>query len=293
MPVLNPSSQFQKLVGTVVNAGERARTIRVRVDELKWNKNVQKYLPAPYHLLVRDTNRSCVIGDVIHLRSNWRVSKHVRHVLTQIVTPFGTPLSERPPVQSVDELQQEYETYRYAKDLRQAARGREASARRIEEYPAIKVFDSVLEINKDTRQSLMRLWKDTIAFAPNADGKSPKEITELENNDMGEHKLLIRDLLKQMKPRVKTVVENSGEETPAERRHPISERLNQQSRNLVDMNTLRQLVGRVNKLISSLESHEIISAETIETEVAAIREAFEKSFSPSTPHVLLDSKPID
>jgi ribosomal protein S17 len=45
MPVLNPSNQFKTLLGTVVNAGERARTIRVRIDQMKWNKRVQKVPP--------------------------------------------------------------------------------------------------------------------------------------------------------------------------------------------------------------------------------------------------------
>jgi len=32
-------------------------------------------------------------------------------VLTQIVTPFGTPLSERPPVPSIDELQADLDAW--------------------------------------------------------------------------------------------------------------------------------------------------------------------------------------
>ena len=45
MPVLNPSSHFKTLVGTVVNAGQRPSTVRVRIDEMKWNKRVQKVPP--------------------------------------------------------------------------------------------------------------------------------------------------------------------------------------------------------------------------------------------------------
>lgn len=68
-----------------------------------------------------------------------RVSTIVHHVVASIVTPFGTPISERPPIPTPDERLAEYKERRFTKlhrrELRQkAADGDEAA---IEELKAI------------------------------------------------------------------------------------------------------------------------------------------------------------
>jgi hypothetical protein len=70
---------------------------------------------------------------VVSVSPGWRVSKHVRHVVNQIVSPFGPPLSERPAVLTVEERMASRNKRREDKDARQASRGRIAAAVRIRE----------------------------------------------------------------------------------------------------------------------------------------------------------------
>jgi hypothetical protein len=251
----------------------------------------------PYFLLVRDTNKSCVIGDVIRLRSNWRVSKHVRHVLTDIIKPFEKPLSERPPVPTIKELQTEYETYRFAKDLRQAARGREASTERILEYPASEIYESLLEINAGIRQQLINEWRRTIALVPNSTSTAPSNTAESTPKKTTTLQRDVRDLLKEMKPRVKQVLDQSSEATPAERRKDINERLHQQGENLVNIKSLRQVIEQVRSMLDPSEQHNTEGGNG-RIDLDQIRATFRRSFSPqSSPHIVLESasieKPID
>lgn len=61
------------------------------------------------------------------------MSKHIRHVVTEVVTPFGTPLSERPPVPTEEEREAQRAEKRLEKDKRQAARGRTPAVKRLKE----------------------------------------------------------------------------------------------------------------------------------------------------------------
>lgn len=128
-----PKANYKSLVGVVVNAGERARTVRVRLPNETWNSRLHKFFNDPKYVLVHDPRRSCETGDVISIRSNWRVSKHVKHTVTGIVSPFGRTIAERPPVMTEEERVQERLNRRKAKDARQAARGRETSIARLSE----------------------------------------------------------------------------------------------------------------------------------------------------------------
>jgi hypothetical protein len=242
----------------------------------------------PYYLLVRDTNRSCVIGDIIRLRSNWRVSKHVRHVLTDIVKPFAKPLSERPPVPTIRELQTQYEAWRFAKDLRQAARGRESSTERILEYPASNIYDSLLEINASIRQRLIDEWRRTIALVPNPTGTPPSDAQEPKTLETPSLQRNVRDLLKEIKPRVKQVLDQSSEATPAERRKDINERLNQQGQNLVNIKSLRQVVEQIRTLLE-LNVQDNVKVGNRQMELDEIRETFRRSLTTQPPHIVLES----
>src|SRR5205814_10455711 len=52
----------------------------------------------PVHHLASDPNSSLREGDIVTISPGWRTSKHVRHVVTSIIAPFGPSISERPRV---------------------------------------------------------------------------------------------------------------------------------------------------------------------------------------------------
>jgi hypothetical protein len=63
-----------------------------------------QHFDSPYTVRAHDTRLSCRPGDTVALRSHWRVAPRVRHVVTRIEQPFGSPASARPPVPAADEL---------------------------------------------------------------------------------------------------------------------------------------------------------------------------------------------
>jgi len=61
----------------------------------------------------------------------WRASKHVHHVVTSIIAPFGEPIDARPPVPTQEERIAERVLRKEVKDARRAAKKleeREANA---------------------------------------------------------------------------------------------------------------------------------------------------------------------
>ena len=66
-----------------------------------------------------------MIGDVVNLH-RLRVSTAVHHVVASIVAPFGTPISERPPIPTADDRLATYKAKRFAKLHRRSLR-REAA----------------------------------------------------------------------------------------------------------------------------------------------------------------------
>lgn len=190
---------------------------------------------------------------------------------------------------SIDELQAAYVEYRFAKDLRQAARGREASATRLLEYPALTILEAVVDVNAGARRRLMLMWKKTIVRVPDFAGKGDGD-GEMEGEAF---MWKVRELLMEMKPRVREVLEDSREETPAERKKSINERLNRQGRNLVNINTLNNLVKRVNLLLESMESESMVDGQKRSQKdhgegLENIRQALKESLEPQSPHVVLN-----
>jgi len=55
------------------------------------------------HLLVHDPASSLREGDIISITPGFRVSKHVHHVVSSIVAPFGEPIEARPAVPTAEE----------------------------------------------------------------------------------------------------------------------------------------------------------------------------------------------
>ena len=53
--------------------------------------------------LVSDPNDSLRTGDVVRIARERRISRHIQHIVTEIVAPWGPGIDERPPVMSEDE----------------------------------------------------------------------------------------------------------------------------------------------------------------------------------------------
>ncbi|KAJ6440864.1 WD repeat protein [Purpureocillium lavendulum] len=128
--MMNMASQVAKaarrvtheLHGVVVSAGLMQKTVKVRVGGQKWNKVVNKWFADPKHYLVHDPNSSLRTGDVVSIAPGWPTSKSKRHVIKQIIAPFGSPIDQRPPVPTLEERIAEREAKKAAKDERRAAR---------------------------------------------------------------------------------------------------------------------------------------------------------------------------
>ena len=67
---------------------------------------------------MHDPASSLRTGDVITIQPGWRTSKHVHHVVTSIIAPFGTPIEERPPVPTEEERMREKVRRKAEKDAR-------------------------------------------------------------------------------------------------------------------------------------------------------------------------------
>lgn len=100
----------------------RRRSHNLEVIEL--TEMLQYYTAYKQHL-VHDPNSSLVTGDVIEMH-RLRASTGVHHVVARIITPFGTPIAERPPVPTADERLSAYKQKRFAK-LRRRSLRREAA----------------------------------------------------------------------------------------------------------------------------------------------------------------------
>lgn len=70
---------------------------------------------------------------MVRISSGHRVSPQIRHVVTAIVAPYGTPANERPPVMNDEERKAERIKQRLLKDVRSAQRGRVASIMRLKQ----------------------------------------------------------------------------------------------------------------------------------------------------------------
>ncbi|KAK5168961.1 uncharacterized protein LTR77_006270 [Saxophila tyrrhenica] len=115
----------KRLVGVVVSSGKMDKTVKVRLPKQRWNKRIHKYFATHESHLVHDPNNSLRTGDVVQLH-RLRVSTIVHHVVASILSPFGSPISERPPVPTADDRLAMYKKKRFAKLHRRGLR-REAA----------------------------------------------------------------------------------------------------------------------------------------------------------------------
>ncbi|KAL2203888.1 nucleic acid-binding protein [Sarocladium strictum] len=121
------------LRGVVVSAGLMEKTVKVRVGSQKWNKVINKWFAEPKHYLVHDPQSSLRTGDVVSIMPGWPTSQHKRHVVKEIIAPYGTPIEERPKIPVLEELIAERDAKKAAKDVRRASRKAEDEVRRKEE----------------------------------------------------------------------------------------------------------------------------------------------------------------
>lgn len=75
---------------------------------------MRQYFADHTNHLVHDPNSSLIQGDVVSLH-RLRVSTAVKHVVANIITPFGKPISERPNIPTPEERLATYKTVRLAK----------------------------------------------------------------------------------------------------------------------------------------------------------------------------------
>ncbi|KAB8346307.1 hypothetical protein FH972_023351 [Carpinus fangiana] len=111
----------------VVSAGRMQKTVKVRMINQTWNKKLRKYFTAQTTALVHDPTSAVRAGDIIQMASS-RHSKHVRHIVANIVSPFGESLDQRAgKVLSPEERLQIRDEKRQKKVERRASRGVESA----------------------------------------------------------------------------------------------------------------------------------------------------------------------
>ncbi|KAJ5082935.1 Nucleic acid-binding OB-fold [Penicillium argentinense] len=108
--------------GTVVSVGRMERTVTVSHRHNVWDKHIRKFYPQETNFLVSDPRNSLREGDVIEFSSGMPKSRHVSHVVERIITPFATPIQDRPAVMSRAEREVEREQQWAAKYLRRESR---------------------------------------------------------------------------------------------------------------------------------------------------------------------------
>ena len=72
--------------------------------------------------LVHDPRSSLRAGDVVSICPGVRRSKHVKHIVRNIIAPFGEPIEARPPIPSIQEVVAEMEEKKRLKDERKRQR---------------------------------------------------------------------------------------------------------------------------------------------------------------------------
>ncbi|CCC09436.1 hypothetical protein SMACR_08309 [Sordaria macrospora] len=124
---------FRELHGVVVTSGLMDKTVKVRVGGQKFNRFLQKHFDDPKQYLVHDPNNSLRTGDVVAIMPGFITSKSKRHVVKHIIAPSDTPIEERLPIPSLDELWDAKEAQKAAKEERKVLREKiEAAEKAIE-----------------------------------------------------------------------------------------------------------------------------------------------------------------
>lgn len=82
-----------------------------------------KHFQSHQSYLVSDPNSSLRTGDVVRIENEGRqISRHIKHVVTEILAPWGPGIDERPPVLSGEERHQLWKEKYDAKIARRTGR---------------------------------------------------------------------------------------------------------------------------------------------------------------------------
>ncbi|KAI4227967.1 MAG: hypothetical protein L6R36_001977 [Xanthoria steineri] len=156
----------QVLCGVVVSAGRMMKAVKVRTVKQVYDSFLQKHYTAYQSHLVSDPNSSLRTGDVVRIAARPPASKHIRHVVTDIIAPWGPPAAERPPIPSLEDLDAQYRAKREARVARRTQRAEEpradrARAQDVEKGPSLKerhtdVIGSVEVVGGEERVVLER-----------------------------------------------------------------------------------------------------------------------------------------
>ena len=76
------------------------------------------------NLIVSDPTESTRTGDVIRIVDEGQVSKRIRHVVTEIVAPWGPSIEERPTLPSEEQRRKQKEEKHERKTERRRERAR-------------------------------------------------------------------------------------------------------------------------------------------------------------------------
>jgi len=117
---MKPARTF---IATVVTAGRMPKAVKVRTHKQHWNSRVQKHFTNPVLPLVADPTSALRAGDVIRIAPEV-YSRHIKHVVTEIISPWGAGIDERPKVLSNEERAALRAEKRAQKVARREARGK-------------------------------------------------------------------------------------------------------------------------------------------------------------------------
>ncbi|KAL8899301.1 MAG: hypothetical protein Q9192_001634 [Flavoplaca navasiana] len=112
----------QALCGVVVSAGRMMKAVKVRTVKQVYDSFLKKHYTAYQSHLVSDPNSSLRTGDVVRIAARPPASKHIRHVVTDIIAPWGPPAEERPPIPTLEDLDAKYKAKRQARIARRTQR---------------------------------------------------------------------------------------------------------------------------------------------------------------------------
>ncbi|KAK6352830.1 hypothetical protein TWF696_004830 [Orbilia brochopaga] len=100
-------------VGIIVSAGMMPKMVKVRVPTPVWNEHLRKYFHRHIDVLSHDERSACRTGDVVRILPIERASKLKRHMVAEVISPFGT--GERIPIETPEELEERMNARRTAR----------------------------------------------------------------------------------------------------------------------------------------------------------------------------------
>ncbi|KAL9100029.1 MAG: hypothetical protein Q9163_004546 [Psora crenata] len=91
------------LCGIVVSSGKMMSAVKVRTAKQVYNKFLKKHFLTHQNHLVSDPTSATRTGDVVRIAAEGQVSRHIKHVVTEIIAPWGPAIEQRPAVLSAQQ----------------------------------------------------------------------------------------------------------------------------------------------------------------------------------------------